>query len=292
METNCSKAYAGFFTRLLAYMIDCMISGMVVGMVTIPLRIASGSIDFLSANFIFHFTVVDVVSYVGVAAYFVLLTYFAHATLGKMLLRLQVVTDEKEWTFINILYRETIGRFLSAIFNIGYLAVVVTQKKQGFHDMLCDTYVVYKGMEPCNGNTANKKMEPSGANSTYNETAYYNVNAEKIESYDASVANENLESYDGNIVNDNQKSYDANTVNENSEFCDTNTVNEKEDSGNMNAADMAMNACSNENNSCNTETTGNGTVFVVHEPVEQSGSYPASVEQIKETNKNDVPTYY
>lgn len=268
MDTNCSKAYAGFFTRLLAYMIDCMISGMVVGMVTIPLRIASGSVDFLSDNFIFHFTVVDVISYVGVAAYFVLLTYFAHATLGKMLLHLQVVTDEKEWTFINILYRETIGRFLSAIFNIGYLAVVVTQKKQGFHDMLCDTYVVYKGMEPCNGNTANKKMKPIGANSTYNETSYYNVNAEKVETYD------------------------ANTVNENSEFCDTNTVNEKEDSGNMNAADMAMNSCSKENNSCNTETTENGTVFIVHEPVEQSGSYPTAVAQSKETKKNDVPTYY
>lgn len=80
-------------------------------------------------------------------AYFILITYFTHTTLGKMLLNLEVVTDRDEWTFLNILYRETVGRFLSGIMCIGYLAVLISSKHQGFHDMLCDTYVVYKNMQ-------------------------------------------------------------------------------------------------------------------------------------------------
>ena len=82
----------------------------------------------------------------GIAAYFILLTYFSHSTPGKMLFRLEVVTKSGEWTFLNIVYRETVGRFLSSLLCIGYLAVLVQGEKQGFHDMLCDTYVVYRNM--------------------------------------------------------------------------------------------------------------------------------------------------
>lgn len=138
--------YAGFFVRLIAYAIDSMIAALIVGIVKLPFSIVSGRGGFLNANFLFHYSLLDVFTYVGIAAYFVLLTYFAHSTPGKMLFRLQVVTKDGEWTFINVLYRETVGRFLSSILCIGYLAVLVTKQKQGFHDMLCDTYVVYANM--------------------------------------------------------------------------------------------------------------------------------------------------
>ena len=141
-----SKAYAGFFVRLIAYFVDMLIAALVVGMVKMPFSLAASSgADFLKSNFIFDYSFLDVLGYVGIAAYFVLLTYFAHTTVGKMLFHLEVEC-EKEWTFINILYRETIGRFLSSLLNIGYLAVIVQKEKQGFHDMLCDTHVVYKNM--------------------------------------------------------------------------------------------------------------------------------------------------
>lgn len=103
--------------------------------------------DFLKANFIFDYNFLDVLGYIGISAYFVLLTYFAHSTPGKMMFRLEVVTSKEEWTFLNVLYRETVGRFLSSLLCIGYFAVLVQKDKQGFHDMLCDTYVVYKNME-------------------------------------------------------------------------------------------------------------------------------------------------
>ena len=144
-----NKVYAGFFVRLVAFAIDSVIAALVVGLVKFPLSIAAMSgVQFLKANFIFDYSLLDVLGYLGVSAYFVLLTYFTHATPGKMLMRLQVVTKSGEWTFLNVLYRETIGRFLSSLLSIGYLAVLLQPNKQGFHDMLCDTFVVYKNM--CN----------------------------------------------------------------------------------------------------------------------------------------------
>lgn len=142
-----NKVYAGFFVRFVAFMIDSIIAALVVGIVKIPFSFAAAvGVGFLKANLIFEYTFLDVLGYVGVAAYFVLLTYFSHTTLGKMLFHLEVVTSKEDWTFVNILYRETVGRFLSSLLCVGYFAVLVQKDKQGFHDMLCDTYVVYKNM--------------------------------------------------------------------------------------------------------------------------------------------------
>lgn len=141
-----SRVYAGFFVRLIAYGIDMLIASIAVAAVKLPFSIAaSNGAGFLKSNFIFTYSFLDVLGYVGIAAYFVLLTYFAHTTVGKILFHLEV-SCEREWSFVNVLYRETVGRFLSSLLNIGYLAVIVQKEKQGFHDMLCDTHVVYKNM--------------------------------------------------------------------------------------------------------------------------------------------------
>ena len=157
-----NKVYAGFFVRFVAFAVDSMIAALAIGIVKIPFSIAAMSgVNFLKANFIFEYTLLDVLSYIGVAAYFVLLTYFAHSTPGKMLFRLEVVTSKEEWTFLNILYRETVGRFLSSLLCIGYFAVLVQKDKQGFHDMLCDTYVVYKNMVSVSTKTVRPVMPAS-----------------------------------------------------------------------------------------------------------------------------------
>lgn len=169
-----SKAYAGFFVRLIAYGIDMLIAVMAAGMVKTPFSLATSSgAGFLKSNFIFDYSFLDVLGYVCIVAYFVLLTYFAHTTVGKMLLHLEV-SSEKEWTFINVLYRETIGRFLSSLLNIGYLAIIVQKEKQGFHDMLCDTHVVYKNMYRCKVQTESPSVvtvgELGGSSTASSET--------------------------------------------------------------------------------------------------------------------------
>lgn len=163
--------------RLIAFAIDSLLAAIAVAIVKLPLSfMALAGVSALNANLIFQYSLMDVIKYVGVAAYFVLLTYYTHATPGKMLMKLQVVTEEDSWNFINILYRETIGRFLSGIFDIGYFAIMVHSKKQGFHDMLCNTYVVYRDMISENRenvsseNTSEKEpFEKDGEDSTIAE---------------------------------------------------------------------------------------------------------------------------
>lgn len=142
-----NKVYAGFFVRLVAFAIDSLLAAIVVSTIKSPFTMAAAAgVDLFKSNFLFHYSFLDVLDYVGVAAYFVLLTYFNHTTPGKAVMKLEVVTEEKDWTMLNVIYRETIGRFFSSLMCIGYFAVLVSEKKQGFHDMLCDTYVVYKGV--------------------------------------------------------------------------------------------------------------------------------------------------
>ncbi len=145
-KTN-DRVYAGFFVRLAAYLIDWLIVGAALLIVRLPLWIASWSTpnNILTRDFIFQYSVTDIVIYVLTVGYFILLTYFTGATLGKRLLHLRVVsTEEREASFFEIAYRETVGKFLSGVcICIGYLMIGLDRKGRGLHDILADTCVIY-----------------------------------------------------------------------------------------------------------------------------------------------------
>lgn len=148
MQNNMdSRVYAGFFVRLSAYLIDWLIVSAALLFVRIPVWIANlgGCADLILKDFIFEYSVYDIILYLLKVVYFVLLTYFTGSTLGKKLLQIQVVsTEERKPTFFEIVFRESVGKFLSAlIIYIGYFMIGVDKKKRGFHDILSDTYVVY-----------------------------------------------------------------------------------------------------------------------------------------------------
>ncbi|MBQ4059089.1 MAG: RDD family protein [Lachnospiraceae bacterium] len=173
-----NRVYAGFWVRLIAFAIDSLLAALVVSTIKSPFAIASeAGIELFDANFLFHYSFLDVLDYVAVVAYFVLLTYYSHTTPGKMAMGLEVITVDKEWTLLNVIYRETIGRFFSSLMCAGYFAVIVTRKKQGFHDMLCDTYVVYKNMVPKKAMTpvANVQMNEPKPMVEANMDAIHNV---------------------------------------------------------------------------------------------------------------------
>lgn len=132
--------------RLAAYLIDWIIVGAALLVIRIPIWIASlGGADFLLKDFIFEYSVYDIVLYLLKVTYFILLTYFTGATLGKKLLHIQVIsTEDRKPTFFEIAFRETVGKFLSGlIICVGYIMVGADKQKRGLHDMLSDTYVVY-----------------------------------------------------------------------------------------------------------------------------------------------------
>ena len=140
---------AGFGPRAAAYLIDRALLLIGLGILRLPFAISSllGWNTLTARNFLFRFSFVDVLCWVAVSAYFVLMTWFTGATLGKMVMRLRVrQADGEVPRFITVLYRETVGRFLSGILCLGYLMVLADRDKRGFHDWLCDTCVVYDGV--------------------------------------------------------------------------------------------------------------------------------------------------
>lgn len=101
----------------------------------------------IGENVLFHYSLKDIVLYIFKVMYFALLTWCTGTTIGKRLMNLRVVPADRneKLSFVDVLYRETVGRFLCGIsIWIGYIIVGIDKEKRGFHDMLCDTRVVYE----------------------------------------------------------------------------------------------------------------------------------------------------
>ena len=148
MQTNTKdQVYAGFFVRLTAFLIDMIIVSVALAVIRVPMWFVSlnNPDNVLVRNFIFQYSIVDIVCYLLTVLYFVLMTYYTGATLGKKLFQLRVVsTEDRKMTFFEVLYRESIGRFLSGvIMNLGYLLILAQKEHRGLHDLLADTSVIY-----------------------------------------------------------------------------------------------------------------------------------------------------
>ncbi len=117
--------YAGFLIRLFAFVIDNLITGVPVTLITIFNDIPAFG------------TVVSV-------AYYVLFTYYRGQTPGKMLLGLHVEDENgNKPSLKQVLLREVIGKAISAlVLLIGYLWILWDAKKRGWHDHIGGTYVV------------------------------------------------------------------------------------------------------------------------------------------------------
>ncbi len=139
---------AGFFPRVGAYLIDLIILGMTSLIVVIPVGFMNlfNPTNILNRSVLFQFNVVDIALYLAGVTYFILLTYKTGATLGKRAMNIVVIsTSNRELRLLQVVYRETIGRYLSAVvLCVGYLVILVDKSKRGFHDMLADTAVVYE----------------------------------------------------------------------------------------------------------------------------------------------------
>ena len=139
--------YAGFFARFAAFITDMLF----VNLLLIPVRVicfftSLGSpAPFMDTPVFFSKTPFDLLVWAFTALYFILLTRLRGATFGKSLFRLKVVScEERDLTWIEVIFRETAGRFLSTvILMIGYLMMIPDREKQALHDMLSDTRVIY-----------------------------------------------------------------------------------------------------------------------------------------------------
>ena len=107
------KKYAGFWIRFAAAFVDMIFSGILLGfgwLVNIYLT--------------------------GTEGY----------SIGKKIFGLKVITEKGKCPIgiTDALIRETIGKLVSGIvFGAGFLVIGFSSKKQGWHDKIAKTYVVY-----------------------------------------------------------------------------------------------------------------------------------------------------
>jgi len=128
--------YAGFWIRFLASFIDGLI-------VQIPLF---ALLFIIGIELLFAYE--DLINLLGVIVQLAYFVYFesseSQATLGKKACGLIVIGTYGRLT-VKHAFGRYLSRFLSLItLGIGYLMIGFTEKKQGLHDMVADTYVIYK----------------------------------------------------------------------------------------------------------------------------------------------------
>ncbi|WP_062104254.1 RDD family protein [Bacillus niameyensis] len=138
-------SYAGFWMRFWAYLLDLLIIFSINGIIVKPIFRAFG-ISLSESGIITGYGIASTIIFY---AYFILMTKFFKQTLGKMVFGLKVIPIEQaELTWGTVIFREGIGRYISATITILYVVVAFTMKKQGIHDLLADTSVIHERSLP------------------------------------------------------------------------------------------------------------------------------------------------
>ncbi|MGN6520826.1 MAG: RDD family protein [Dokdonella sp.] len=149
--------HAGFWRRVAAALIDGLLIGIVLGAVQVGVGVgAVGSLATMNdagagmAAAIGSMLLFFVIAFVGQWLYFALFEAGAmQATPGKRALGLKVVDDVGARIGFGRATGRYFGKIVSgAIFYVGFLMAGFTERKQGLHDLMASTYVVFREVQP------------------------------------------------------------------------------------------------------------------------------------------------
>ncbi|HIP50432.1 MAG TPA: RDD family protein [Candidatus Pacebacteria bacterium] len=141
--------YSGFWVRGAAYIIDSFVLGIITFVIVIPLNFVIGFASVMGDSVFMSLMGQVIATIIGLAVgwgYYIFMTHKFQATLGKMAVGAKVIDESgQNLSLGKIVLRETIGKLVSGfLFGIGYLMAAFTSKKQGLHDMMSHSVVVYK----------------------------------------------------------------------------------------------------------------------------------------------------
>ena len=159
MDQSPTPVYAGFWLRLLAYVIDALVMGVACSIVVVPfvlvmgLTAATGAGDGEVESGGAAILAVLMGSFILVIVFFVLVAawlYFAimessskQGTLGKMALGLKVTDLEGRRISFGRATGRHFGKIVSqTILYIGFIMAGFTQQKQALHDIMAGCLVV------------------------------------------------------------------------------------------------------------------------------------------------------
>ncbi|MDQ0215010.1 putative RDD family membrane protein YckC [Oikeobacillus pervagus] len=133
--------YAGFWMRFWAYLVDLIVIGSISRLFIYP-TFRSMGLEVVSDSI---FSPVNIATAIVFYLYFILFTKYIGQTLGKMVFGLKVVpVNQEKLSWGTVLFRELVGRYISATLIFLYLLVAILPKKQGLHDYFADTVVVHE----------------------------------------------------------------------------------------------------------------------------------------------------
>jgi uncharacterized RDD family membrane protein YckC len=133
--------YAGFWRRLVAWILDLLL----LGVVTVPLNLAFGGDD---GNTAASSGAQSISTVIGWLYYALMESSSKQATVGKMALGIVVTDTEGRRIGFGKATGRYFAKFLSfLILGIGFLMVAFTKRKQGLHDILAGTLVI-RGQAP------------------------------------------------------------------------------------------------------------------------------------------------
>ncbi|WP_096189732.1 RDD family protein [Evansella halocellulosilytica] len=133
---------AGFWMRFWAYIVDLLIVASINGIVLSPI-LTFTNLNELNWGTILSFggIMTAIVSF----GYFTIMTKLYRQTVGKMIFGVKVLSQKEELTWLDVIFREVIGRYIhqSLFFmNLLYLIVAFHPLKKGLHDYFADTVVI------------------------------------------------------------------------------------------------------------------------------------------------------
>lgn len=133
--------YGGFWMRFWAYLLDLIVIFSINGMLVKPVFRAIG-LPLSGGGILSGYGIVAAITFY---LYFILLTKYYGQTLGKMVFGLKVISLRGEnLSWRTVIFREWIGRYISATFQVLYIIVAFTSKKQGLHDLFAETIVIHE----------------------------------------------------------------------------------------------------------------------------------------------------
>ena len=145
-EDNENVAYAGFWSRYAALLIDIIIMRIVIIPLVFGIAFFLVSLNLVEQNneYIGMFIIL-LFSFIAFIFYFVFMTYKFQATLGKMAVGIVVKgEDGKKLSLKKIIIREVFKIVQLIVFSFLFVLVVFTGKKQGLHDLAVKSVVICK----------------------------------------------------------------------------------------------------------------------------------------------------
>lgn len=135
--------YAGFVTRFVAFVIDLILIIAIIVGIGIVVELVQNFLGFSQLSNTLLNIWAAISSILVLLGYFILFWMLTGQTPGHYLMGLRVVRTDGGRVTIGVAIRRLAGLYVSAILFLGYLWILWDDKRQGWHDKIAGTYVVY-----------------------------------------------------------------------------------------------------------------------------------------------------